>query len=138
MYVWLDSIFIRLGSFNWIDKLLGIHCAPLIADLFLFCYERDFMMSLSDDQQADIIKGFNTTSRYLDDILSINNTLFDNILIQIYSSELQLNKANASDTKAAFLDLHFPISNDIASTKIYNKHGSFDYEIVRFPFKTVM
>ena len=48
------------------------------------------MMSLSDDQQADIIKGFNTASRYLDDILSINNTLFDNILIQIYSSELQL------------------------------------------------
>ena len=92
------------------------------------------MMSLSDDQQADIIKGFNTTSRYLDDILSINNTPFDNILIQIYSSELQLNTANTSDTKTAFLDLHFSISNDIASTKIYNKHDRFDYEIVRFPF----
>ena len=52
------------------------------------------MMSLSDDQQAYIIQGFNTTSRYLDDILSIHNTLFDDILIQMYSSELQLNKAN--------------------------------------------
>ena len=50
------------------------------------------MMSLSDDQAANIIKGFNTTSRYLDDISSINNTLFDNILIQIYSPELQLIK----------------------------------------------
>ena len=44
---------------------------PLVADLFLFCYERDFMMSLSDDKQADIIDPFKTTSRYLDDSLNI-------------------------------------------------------------------
>ena len=48
---------------------MGITCAPLVADVFLFRYERDFMMSLSDDKQADIIYAFNTTSRYLDDIL---------------------------------------------------------------------
>ena len=47
---------------------MGTNCAPLVADLFLFCYERDFMMSLSDDKQADVIDAFNTTSRYLDDI----------------------------------------------------------------------
>ena len=40
-------------------------CAPLIADLFLFCYERDLMTSLPDDKQADIFDAFNTTSRYL-------------------------------------------------------------------------
>ena len=45
-----------------------------------------------------------TTSRYLDDILNINNVYFDNMEGQIYPSELQLNKANTSDTKAAFLD----------------------------------
>ena len=49
------------------------------------------MMSLSDDKYAYIIQGFNTAFRYLDDILSIHNTLFDDILIQMYSSELQLN-----------------------------------------------
>ena len=92
------------------------------------------MMSLTDDQQAYIIQGFNTTSRYLDDILSIYNTLFDDILIQMYSSELQLNKAYTSDTKAVFLDLHFSVSNDIVSTKINDKYGGFDYEIVSFPF----
>ena len=48
---------------------MGTNSAPLVADLFLFCYERDFMMSLSDD----VIDAFNTTSRYLDDILNINN-----------------------------------------------------------------
>ena len=52
----------------------------------------------------------------------------------MYSSELQLNKANTSDTKAVFLDLHFSFSNDIVSTKIYDKYGGFDYEIVSFPF----
>ena len=53
---------------------------------------------------------------------------------QIYPSELQLNKANASDTKAAFLDLHLSIFNDIVSTKIYDKRDDFDFEIVNFPF----
>ena len=53
---------------------------------------------------------------------------------QIYPSELQLNKANASDTEAAILDLHLSISNDIVSTKIYDKRYDFDFEIVNFPF----
>ena len=64
------------------------------------------MMSLSDDRQADVINAINTTSRYLDDILNINNVYFDNMVSQFYLSELQLNEANTSDTKAAFLDLH--------------------------------
>ena len=70
------------------------------------------MMSLSDDKQADIIDAFNTTSRYLDDIL--NN-----------------NKTNTSDTKAAFLDLHLSIFNDIISTKTYVKRDDFEFEIFR-------
>ena len=92
------------------------------------------MMSLSDDKQADVIDAFNTTSRYLDDILNINNVYFDNMVSQIYPSELQLNKANASDTEAAFLDLHLSISNDIVSTKINDKRDDFDFENVNFPF----
>ena len=59
---------------------MGTYCAPLIADLFSFFYERDFMMSLSDDKQAEIIDAFNTTSRYLVDILNINNTYFHNMV----------------------------------------------------------
>ena len=113
---------------------MGINCAPLVADLFLFCYERDFMMSLSDDKQADVIDAFNTTSRYLDDILNINNVYFDNIVGQIYPSELQLNIANTADTQATSLDLPLSISNDIVSTKIYDKRDNFDFEIVNFPF----
>ena len=92
------------------------------------------MMSLSDDKQADAIDSFNTTSRYLNDILNINNVYFDNMVSQIYLSELQLNKANTSDTDAAFLDLHFSISNDSVSIKIYDKCDDLDFEIVNFPF----
>ena len=60
--------------------------------------------------------------------------IFNNIVSQIYPSELQLNKANTSDTEAAFLDMHLSISNDIVSSKIYNKRDDFDFEIVSFPF----
>ena len=114
---------------------MSTNCDPLVADLFLFCYERDSMMSLSDDKQADIIDAFNTTSRYLDDILNINNVYFDTMVSQICPSELHLNKANTctSCTKAAFLDLRLSISNDIVS-KIYDKCDDFDFEIVNFPF----
>ena len=113
---------------------MGTYCAPLVADVFLFCYEREFMVSLSDDKQADVIDAFNTTSRYLDDISNINNVYFDNIVGQIYPSELQLNRVNTSDIEAAFLDLHLSISNDIVSTKIYDKRDYFDFEIVNFQF----
>ena len=91
------------------------------------------MMSLSDDNQADI-DAFNTTSRYLDDILNINNVYFDNMVSQIYLSELKLNKANTSENEATFLDLHLSISNNIVSTKIYDKRDDFDFDIVNFPF----
>ena len=113
---------------------MDTNCAPLVADLFLFCYERDFMMSLSDDKQADVIDAFNTTSRYLDGISNINHDYFDNMASQIYPSELQLNNTNTSDTEATFLELHLSISDDIVSTKIYDKRDDFDFEIVNFPF----
>ena len=60
------------------------------------------MISHSDDKQTDIIDAFNTTSRYLDNILSINNVFFYYVVSQIYPSELQLNKADTSDTEGAF------------------------------------
>ena len=65
------------------------------------------MVSLSDDKQADVIDSFNTTSRYLDDILNINNIYFNNMVSQIYPSALQLNKANTFDTKSRIFRLAF-------------------------------
>ena len=53
---------------------MDTNCAPLVADLFLFCYERDFMLSLSRVKKEEIIEPFNLASRYLDDLLNIDNT----------------------------------------------------------------
>ena len=65
---------------------MGTNCAPLVADLFLFCYERDFMKPLSRKNQADIIEAFNSTLRYLDDLLNIDNIYFDQMVDRIYPS----------------------------------------------------
>ena len=110
---------------NFIDKLLVTNCAPLVADLFLFCFERDFMKSLSSENQADFIQAFNSTSRYLDDILNIDNIYFDQMVDHIYPTELQLNRVNSSDTEAPFLNLNLCISNGTVSTKIYDQRDDF-------------
>ena len=133
----MDNIYIRFGTKLYrqiVGIPMGTNCAPLVADLFLFCYERDFMTSLSDVKQAEIIEAFKSTCRYLDDLLNIDNPYFEGIVNRIYPPELQLNKANTSDTEAPFLDLHLSISNGFVSSKIYDKRDDFDFDIVNFPF----
>ena len=84
------------------------------------------------DNQSDVIEALNSTSRYLNDLLNIDNDFFDSMVNRIYPSELQLNKANVSDTEASFLDLHLSISDGFVKTKSYDKRDDFD--IVNFPF----
>ena len=117
----LDNVFIRFASklFRQIVGIpMGTNCAPPVADLFLFCYERNLMLSLLDNNQTDIIVEFNSTSRYLDDLLNIDNPYFEQMVGQIYPTELQLNKANSSDTEAPFLDLNLSKTDGIVSSKI--------------------
>ena len=132
----LDNIYIRFGTKLYrqiVGIPMGTNCAPLVADLFLFCYGGDFMTSLSDVKQAKITEAFKSTSRYLDDHLNIDNPYFEGMVNHIYPPELQLNKANTSDTKAPFLDLHLSISNGFVSSKICDKRDDFDFDIVNFP-----
>ena len=65
-------------------------------------------------------------SGYVDDLLNVNNPYFESMVVQIYPPELQLNKANASDTEASLLDLHLSISNGLASSQIYDARDDFD------------
>ena len=133
----LDNIFIRFGSILYrqiVGIPIGTYCAHLVADLLLFCYERDFMLSLSEDTQSDVIEAFNSTSGYLDDLLNIDNNFFDSMVNRICPSELQLNKANVSYTEASFLDLHLSISDGFVRPKINDKRDDFDLDIVNFPF----
>ena len=133
----LDNTYFRFGSKLYrqiVGIPMGTNCAPPVADLFLFCYERDFMLSLSEDNQSGVIEAFNSTSRYLDDLLDIDNNFIDSIVNGISPSELQLNMAKMSDAEASFLDLHLSISHGFVKTKVYDNRDDFDFDIVNFPF----
>ena len=132
---------------------MGTNCAPLISDLFLFCYKRDSTASLIYHKEAEIIQAFNSIFRYLDDLLNIDNPYFKGIVGQIYTSELHLNKANASDTEIQFLDLHYLFQTDLLHPKfmisamtliltnfpcldedvlLSTSYGVYIYQIIRF------
>ena len=133
----LDNIYIRFGTKSYreiVDIPMGTNWALLVADLFLFCYERDFMTSLSDVKQAENIEAFKATSKCLDDLLNIDNPYFEGMINRIYPPELQLNNSNTSDTEAIFLDLYLSVSNGFVSSKIYDNRDDFDFDIVNFPF----
>ena len=80
------------------------------------------------------IEAFYSTSRYLDDLLYIDNPYLEGMVNQTYPPELQLNKANISDTEAPFLDLHLSVANGFVLCKIYVKREDFDFDIVNFQF----
>ena len=94
---------------------MGTNCAHLVADLFLFCYERDFMKDISNDNQADIIKAFKSTSRYLDDLLNMVTPYFEGMVYQIYPPEWQLNNNNN------IMSLFYKVN--IFSTNTYLTYG---------------
>ena len=152
----LDNIYIRFVTKLYRQTVgipIGTNYAPLVADLFLFCYERDFMKHLCSDNQADVIKAFNLN---LDDLLNIYNPYFEGMVNQIYPPELQLMlgmgyvillwhslglpynyfllKLILQIPMPPFLDLHLSISNGFVSSKIYDKRDDFDFDIVNFPF----
>ena len=113
---------------------MGTNCAPLIADLFLYCYEREFMSTLQKPKRFDLIDKFNVTSRYLDDIFNIDYPVFAEHITDIYPRELQLNKANISDKETSFLDLNIKVIGNNSHTSVYDKCDDFGFPIVNFPW----
>ena len=81
----LRTIYYKIGSELYrqiVGIPMGTNCDPLVVDLFLLCYERDFMLSLSDNNQADVVETYNSISRYLDDLLNIGNPYFEQTVSQ--------------------------------------------------------
>ena len=97
-------------------------------------YSYGFLFNCTTVGQASDSDSFNSIFRYLDVLLNIDNPYFEQLVGHIYATELQLNKANSSDTEAPFLDLNLSITNGIVSSKIYDKRDDFYFEIVTFPF----
>ena len=124
------TIFIRFGSklFRQIVCIpLGTNCAPRVP-ICSCSVVKETSWCLSLKKSNLVIEAFSSTSSYLDDLLNIDIKYFDGWLCQIYLSELQLNKANSSETKGPFLDLHLSILDGFISCKIYDKRDDFDFE----------
>ena len=113
---------------------MGTKCAPLLADIFLYSYEADFIQSLLSMGKKHLASRFNLTNRYIDDVLSINNQEFENYLGQVYSAELEIKNITESTTSASYLDLLLSIGRDCQlHTKIYDKRDDFKFHIT-IPF----
>ena len=133
----MENIFVQFDGMVYqqiVGIPMGTNCAPLIADLFLYCYERDFMSNLQKSKRFDLIDKFNDTSRYLDDIFTIDNPTFAEHIPDIYPRELQLNKANTSDKETSFLDLNIKVIGNDIHTSVYDKRDDFGFPIVNFPW----
>ena len=100
------------------------NCASLVADLFLFCYERDFMKSLSREIQAAIIEAFNSTSRYLETLLNVDNIHFEQIVDRIYPAELQLNNLILRYRRAVF---GFELRGKLFPASSWRAFGNFKW-----------
>ena len=117
----LDSIYIRFGTKLYrqiVGIPMGTNCAPLVADLFLFCNERYFMKDLSTDNQVDVLKAFNSTSRYLYDLLNIDYSYFGGMVNQIYPLNCNLIKLILQISMAPFW-IYTCLFLTVVSSKIF-------------------
>ena len=114
---------------------MGTNCAPLLADLFLYTYEAEFIQNLIARKQKNIAQSFNFTYRYIDDVLSLSNSDFDKYIHTIYPPELEIKNTTDSNKSSSYLDLLLSIdANKKLHTKLYDKRDDFDFHIVNFPF----
>ena len=101
---------------------MGTNCAPLLADLFLYSYETDFIQWLLKKSEKKLTRSFNFTFRYIDDVLSLNNSRFGDFVDRIYPIELEIKNTTDTDRSALYLDLRLEIDSERRlRTKIYDK-----------------
>ena len=114
---------------------MGTSCVPLLADLFLYSYENEFLDKLIKEGKRKLARKFNLSYRYIDDLISFNNKRFKEFICDIYPKELTISETTESTSVALYLDLLFTRhkSNNIA-TKLFDKRDAFGFHIMNFPF----
>ena len=134
----VDNIFVVFAGevFQHIIGIpMGTNCVPLLADIFLYSHEAEFIQSLLSAGKKRLASQFNFTYRYIDDVLAINNPDFENYLGQMYPPELEIKDTTESNTSASFLDLLLSIGRDgQLRTSLYDKRDDFNFHITNFPF----
>ncbi|KAK3092077.1 hypothetical protein FSP39_024992 [Pinctada imbricata] len=134
----IDNIFVVFGGkvFQQIVGIpMGTNCAPLLADIFLYSYEAEFIQSLVSEGKRYLASDFNFTYRYIDDVLSINNPKFADYLSSIYPSELEVKETTETNNSASYLDIMLSYDTDgHMNTSLYDKRDDFNFSITNFPF----
>ena len=134
----VDNIYVRFGGQLFRQMVgipMGTNCAPLLADLFLYSYENEFLDKLIKEGKRKLARRFNLSYRYTDDLISFNNKRFKEFISDIYPKELTISETTESTSVASYLDLLFTRdrSNNI-TTKLNDKRDAFGFHIVNFPF----
>ena len=134
----IDNIFVIFGGRVFQQTVcipMGTNCAPLLADLFFYLYETDFMQGLLKKNEKKLSRSFNFTLHYIYDVLSLNNSRFGDFVDCIYPIEPEIKDTTDADRSASYLDLHLEIDNEgRLRTKLYDKRDEFNFHIVNFPF----
>ena len=134
----VDNIYVRFrGQLfrQMVGISIGTNCASLLADLFLYSYENEFLDKLIKEGKRKLARKFNLSYRYIDDLISFNNKRFKEFISDIYPKELTISETTESTSVASYLDLLFirDNSNNITN-KLYGKRDAFGFHIVNFPF----
>jgi hypothetical protein len=134
----IDNIFVMFGGRVFQQTVgipMGTNCAPLLADLFLYLYEADFIQGLLKKNEKKLARSFNFTFRYIDDVLSRNNSRFGDFVDRIYPIELEIKDTTDTDRSASYLDLHLEVDSEgRLRTKLYDQRDDFNIPIVNCPF----
>lgn len=136
----LDNIYVTFGD-NVFRQVIGIpmgtDCAPFLANLFLYSYEFKWIDKQKKLNNWHVLKHFRSSSRYIDDLLMINNAdQMVKYMTDIYPKELALVPDDTDGKSCPFLDLQITITDSVISTSIYDKRDTFDFPIVNFPTLT--
>jgi hypothetical protein len=136
--VLIDNIFAMFGG-RVFQQTVGIpmctNSAPLLADLFLYSYEADFIQGLLKKNEKKLTRSFNFTFRYIDDVLSLNNSRFGDVVDRIYPIELEIKDTTDTDRSPSYIDLHLEIDSEVRlRTKLYDQRNDYNFPIVNFPF----
>ena len=134
----VDNIYVRFGGQLFRQMVgipMGTNCAPLLADLFLYSYENEFLDKLIKEGKRKLARRFNLSYRYIDDLISFNNKRFKEFISDIYPKELTISETTESTSVASYLDLLFTRDRtNNTTTKLYDKRDAFGFHIVNFPF----
>jgi hypothetical protein len=113
---------------------MGTNCAPFVAYLLLYSYDADFIQELLKKNEKKLARSFNFTLHYIDDVLSLNNSRYGDLVDRIYPIELEIKDTTDTDRSASYLDLHLEINSEWRlRMKLYDKRDDFNFPIVKFP-----